>query len=144
MALVNQKTGQRQGNANFVLYQLYKNNPTKICASAASPAPTCIFYDLSTGSGNNSVACQGGTPNCSNTNASQFGVLVDPAHTTHPAWITTPGYDLATGLGSRQRRQPPHRLEFRHLHAEHCRHQLRRRDRNLHQWHRRCHHHARR
>jgi hypothetical protein len=100
MALVNQKTGQRQGNANFVLYQLYKNNPTKICASAASPAPTCIFYDLSTGSGNNSIACQGGTPNCSNTNASQFGVLVDPAHTTNPAWMTTPGYDLATGLGS--------------------------------------------
>jgi hypothetical protein len=100
MALVNQKTGQRQGNANFVLYQLYKNNPTKICASAASPASTCIFYDLSTGSGNNSAACQGGTPNCSNTNASQFGVLVDPANTTHPAWLTTAGYDLATGLGS--------------------------------------------
>ncbi len=102
MALINQKTGQRQGNANFVLYQLYKSNPTKICASAANPAPTCIFYDLTTGSGNISVACQGGTPNCGNTStaANQYGVLVDPANTTHPAWITTPGYDLATGLGS--------------------------------------------
>jgi len=102
MALVNQKTGQRQGNANFVLYQLYKNNPTKICASAASPASTCIFYDLTTGSGNNSVACQGGSPNCSNTTTGtgNFGVLVDPANITNPAWLTTPGYDLATGLGS--------------------------------------------
>jgi hypothetical protein len=102
MALINQKTGQRQGNANFVLYQLYKNNPAKICASAASPAPTCIFYDLTTGAGNISVACQGGTPNCSNTStaANQYGVLVDPAHTTTPAWTTTPGYDFATGLGS--------------------------------------------
>src|SRR6202012_989867 len=25
MAMINQKTGQRQGNADFVLYQLYKN-----------------------------------------------------------------------------------------------------------------------
>src|SRR5262249_44975679 len=89
MALINQKTGQRQGNANFVLYQLYKNNPTKICASAASPASTCIFYDLTSGAGNNSVQCQGGLPNCSNANTAQFGVLVDPANTTHPAVIRT-------------------------------------------------------
>ncbi len=101
MALVNQKTGQRQGNANFVLYQLYKKNTAgTICASSAAPAATCIFYDTVTG--NNSVACQGGTPNCSNTStaANQYGILVDPAHLTNPAWETTPGYDLATGLGS--------------------------------------------
>jgi hypothetical protein len=63
-------------------------------------ATGCIFYDTVTG--NNSVACQGGTPNCSNTStaANQFGILVDPAHTTNPAWVTTPNYDLATGLGS--------------------------------------------
>jgi subtilase family serine protease len=103
MALVNQKTGQRQGNANFVLYQLYKKNASgTICTSnaAAVTATGCIFYDTVTG--NNSVACQGGTPNCSNTStaANQFGILVDPAHTTNPAWVTTPNYDLATGLGS--------------------------------------------
>jgi len=103
MALVNQKTGQRQGNANFVLYQLYKKNAAgTICTSnaAAVTATGCIFYDTVTG--NNSVACQGGTPNCSNTStaANQFGILVDPAHTTNPAWVTTPNYDLATGLGS--------------------------------------------
>jgi len=103
MALVNQKTEQRQGNANYVLYQLYKKNTAgTICTSNAASvtAAGCIFYDTVTG--NNSVACQGGTPNCSNTStaANQYGVLVDPAHTTNPAWLTTAGYDTATGLGS--------------------------------------------
>jgi Pro-kumamolisin, activation domain/Bacterial Ig-like domain (group 3) len=93
----------RQGNANFVLYQLYKRNTAgTICTSnaAAVTATGCIFYDTTTG--NISVACQGGTPNCSNTStaANQFGILVDPAHTGNPAWVTTPGYDFATGLGS--------------------------------------------
>jgi hypothetical protein len=99
IAMVNQKTGQRQGNANFVLYQLYKNNAAgTICASAAAPASTCIFYD--TVLGNNSVACAGGNPNCSTATAGQFGVLVDPTATTKPAFITGTGYDNATGLGS--------------------------------------------
>ena len=99
MAMVNQKTGQRQGNANFVLYQLYKNgSASTICPSAASPAATCIFYD--TVLGNNSVACAGGSTNCSNTTSGQFGVLVDPTATTKPAFITRTGYDNATGLGS--------------------------------------------
>ncbi|MBV8514763.1 MAG: Ig-like domain repeat protein, partial [Acidobacteria bacterium] len=99
MAMINQKTGQRQGNANYALYQLYKKNTAgTICASAASPASTCIFYD--TVAGNNSVACAGGTPNCSNTTSGQFGVLIDPTKTNTPAFVTTTGYDNATGLGS--------------------------------------------
>ncbi|MBV9887699.1 MAG: Ig-like domain repeat protein [Acidobacteria bacterium] len=99
MAMINQQTGKRQGNANYVLYQLYKNNAAgTICASAASPAATCIFYDTVTG--NNSVACAGGTANCSNTTAGQFGVLIDPTKTNTPAFTTTTGYDNATGLGS--------------------------------------------
>ncbi len=99
MAMINQQTGKRQGNANYVLYQLYKNNAAgTICASAPSPAATCIFYDTVTG--NNSVACAGGTPNCSNTTAGQFGVLIDPTKTNTPAFTTTTGYDNATGLGS--------------------------------------------
>jgi hypothetical protein len=99
MAMVNQKTGQRQGNANFVLYQLYKNgSASTICQSAALPASTCIFYD--TVLGNNSVACAGGTKNCSATGSGTFGVLVDPTSTTKPAFITGTGYDNATGLGS--------------------------------------------
>jgi hypothetical protein len=99
MAMINQKTGQRQGNANYILYQLYKNNAAgTICASAANPAGTCIFYD--TVLGNNSVACAGGSTNCSNATSGQFGVLVDPTATTKPAFITKTGYDNATGLGS--------------------------------------------
>jgi Pro-kumamolisin, activation domain/Bacterial Ig-like domain (group 3) len=101
MAMVNQKTGQRQGNANFVLYQLYKHNVAgTICQSnaAAVTASGCIFYDTVTG--NNSVACAGGSTNCSNTTAGGFGVLVDPTATTKPAFLTTAGYDNATGLGS--------------------------------------------
>jgi hypothetical protein len=104
MALVIQKQAlQRQGNANPVLYQLYKNNAAgTICKSntAAVTATGCIFYDTVTG--NNSVACLGGSTNCSNTStaANQFGIMVDPAHPTNPAWVTTPSYDLATGLGS--------------------------------------------
>jgi hypothetical protein len=103
MALINQATHQRQGNANFVLYQLYKANQTtatKVCPSAASPAGTCIFYDITTG--NNSVACKGGSTNCSNTStaANQYGVLVEPSSLTTPAWTTIANYDLVTGLGS--------------------------------------------
>ena len=59
---------------------------------------TCIFYD--TVLGNNSVACAGGSTNCSNATSGQFGVLVDPTATTKPAFITKTGYDNATGLGS--------------------------------------------
>ncbi len=100
MAMVNQKTGQRQGNANFVLYQLYKNgSASTICPSSATPASTCIFYD--TVAGNNSVACAGGTTNCSNTTSGSFGVVVDPTKSTKtPAFVTGTGYDNATGLGS--------------------------------------------
>src|SRR5262249_55541102 len=110
MALVKQQTNQRQGNANYVLYQLYKNNPGLVCTSAASPAANCVFYDIpaipaGTTGANISVACQGGSPNCSNTStaANQFGALVvDPTAptTTKPAFVTTANYDLATGLGS--------------------------------------------
>jgi hypothetical protein len=52
--------------------------------------------------GNNSVACYGGYPDCSNTSLSSnaYGILVNPANNTSPAWVTNPGYDLATGLGS--------------------------------------------
>jgi hypothetical protein len=105
MALINQSqaTGPnpspRQGNANYIFYKLYKQNPTKICASnpAAVTAAGCMFYDVT--SGNISVACKGGTANCSNTStaANQYGVIVS---TGVPAWTATAGYDLATGLGT--------------------------------------------
>jgi hypothetical protein len=100
IALINQQTGQRQGNANYVLYKLAAQAGNSCDSSAAGTITntSCIFYD--TTKGNNSVACKGGTKNCSNATAGQFGVLVDPSATTTPAWTTTTGYDRATGLGS--------------------------------------------
>jgi subtilase family serine protease len=101
MALVNQKNG-RQGNANYVLYPLAAKTGAS-CGSNAAMAPTassssCIFYDVQVG--DNSVACVGGSPNCSNQSASGYGILVNPSNTAQPAWLTTAGYDLATGLGT--------------------------------------------
>jgi hypothetical protein len=105
MALINQSQANgsnpapRQGNANYIFYKLYKQNPTKICASnpAAVTAAGCIFYDVIYG--NISVACQGGTANCSNTStaANQYGVMISAGA---PAWTAAAGYDLATGLGT--------------------------------------------
>jgi len=106
IALVNQKTGQRQGNANYILYALGKNEDYTKCNSSSftnpgTPAPaTCVFYDITTG--NNAVACVAGSPNCSNTGSSGFGVTVSGVSADHgnPAFQAVPGYDLATGLGS--------------------------------------------
>lgn len=100
MALINQQTGQRQGNANYVLYKLAAQANASCNSSAAGTITNtaCIFYD--TTKGNISVACSAGKPDCSNTGSSGTGVLVDPASKSTPAWITTAGYDRATGLGS--------------------------------------------
>src|SRR6202166_4562391 len=105
MALINQSQASglnptpRQGNANYIFYKLYKQNPTKICPSnpAAVTTTGCIFYDVVTG--NISVACQGGTANCGNTSTAgnQYGVM---ASAGVPAWTATSGYDLASGLGT--------------------------------------------
>jgi subtilase family serine protease len=100
MALVNQQTGQRQGNANYVLYGLASRETFTSCNSTTvAPGNGCVFYDI-TNKGNNSVACVGGSPNCSNTNSGQFGIMATATGGTTPAFISTPGYDLATGLGS--------------------------------------------
>src|SRR6267154_2976636 len=107
MALINQAKGGRQGNANYALYNTYSiaKAAAKVCDSsnlttAQLTLNTCIFYD--TTKGNISVACKGGSPNCSNTNtaANQFGFLATAKGGTTPAFATSPNYDLATGLGS--------------------------------------------
>jgi Pro-kumamolisin, activation domain/Bacterial Ig-like domain (group 3) len=97
MALINQQTGRRQGNANVVLYKLFSQNPAN-CNSSTSPlsGSTCIFYDIT--KGNDSVPCAGKSPNCSSQTANTNGVLVDAKNV--PAFTTGAGYDLATGLGS--------------------------------------------
>jgi hypothetical protein len=100
VALVNQQTGQRQGNVNYVLYALAAkdaNYTSGKCNSAGPPAGGCVFNDVM--KGNNSVACVGGTPNCSNT-GSGFGVITYTKDNGNPAFQAVTGYDLATGLGS--------------------------------------------
>src|SRR5260221_832286 len=106
MALINQKTGQRQGNANVELYALAKTETFSSCDSGNTSAPsTCIFHDITSSNStdnltpnlNNSVPCAGGSTNCSKATSGGFGVLVSGGN---PAFTAGIGYDLATGLGS--------------------------------------------
>ena len=94
ISLINQKTGTRLGNANYVLYNLANRQSTSgtACNSATgAPATGCIFNDITTDT--ISQPCLKGTPNCTVTNsADRYGVLA--------GWRSTTGYDLATGLGS--------------------------------------------
>lgn len=95
----------RQGNANFVLYKIAQTSASKSCNSSlrtdpTQPAPAgCVFNDIT--KGNDSVPCVGGSPNCSSTTTGTNGVLVTTSGATKtPAFTTTAGYDLATGLGT--------------------------------------------
>jgi len=98
MALINQKTGSRQGNANVIFYALSKQTGASCAANGATlPAATCTFNDVA--KSNNSVPCTGKSPNCSSTVATTVGVLVDPSNSA-PAYKAAAGYDRATGLGS--------------------------------------------
>jgi hypothetical protein len=104
MALVNQKmaaqgSGPRQGNADYILYKLAAQSGASCnSSSVALTGNSCIFYDIT--QGNNSVPCSLNTPNCGAAPAGGYGILVDPNNAGNPAWLTTPGYDMATGLGS--------------------------------------------
>ncbi|MGB8030941.1 MAG: protease pro-enzyme activation domain-containing protein [Terracidiphilus sp.] len=99
LALVEQKAGSRQGNANYVLYNLAAQ-PGASCNSSAAPANggACVFYDIT--KGNDAVPCSG-TLDCGFAPGSGgYGIMMDPDDPAVPAWTTTAGYDLATGLGS--------------------------------------------
>jgi len=79
MALVNQHTNSRQGNANYVFYKLAANQPG-------------VFNDVPSG-GTIAMPCLTGSPNCTTSvPGDQYGVLT--------GYSTATGYDLATGLGS--------------------------------------------
>jgi subtilase family serine protease len=78
LALIEQKTGSRTGNANQTLYALGNN------ATYFNTGSTSVFHDITTG--NNSNPCTGGTTNCPNGGTIGFSAGV--------------GYDLATGWGS--------------------------------------------
>ena len=77
LALINQKTGSRQGLANYILYPLAAKESLPNCNSSNQTNPSatlaCVFNDIT--AGNNAVPGAGG-----------YGAAT--------------GFDLATGLGS--------------------------------------------
>ena len=79
MALVVQKTGQRQGQAAPILYSLYASTPS-------------VFHDVTLG--NNSVPC---TPTATTTASC---IENTAGYDYESGFNTNAGYDLATGLGS--------------------------------------------
>jgi subtilase family serine protease len=108
-ALINQKFG-KQGNANFVYYALAANQFQQQGAAACDsshrdgtlPAATCIFHDVT--QGDIDIPCgqntDGSFNNCHGASPTLIGELSTSNAADAPAFRTTPGYDLATGLGS--------------------------------------------
>lgn len=96
-ALINQRTGTRQGNPNPVYYQLaanqYAAGSAAGCDSSSGngTSAACVFYDVSMG--DMDVNCSG------NANCFQ-GVLSTSNTSFQPAYGTTTGWDFATGIGT--------------------------------------------
>jgi len=101
-ALVNQKTGDRQGNPNPVYYSLaaseYGASGDSACNSTLgnSTGSSCIFYDVTLG--DMDVNCTG-THNCYRPSGTN-GVLSTSNSSYQPAYGTTTGWDFATGIGT--------------------------------------------
>jgi subtilase family serine protease len=102
MALVDQKTGERQGNPNPTLYKLasteYGTSGSSSCNSSngASIGSSCIFNDVT--QGNNDVNCTGST-GCFKPSG-RNGILSSSTSTSEPAFPTGTGWDFATGIGT--------------------------------------------
>jgi hypothetical protein len=79
LALVKQQTGSRLGQADDVLYNLAKSKYE------------AVFHDVTTG--DNSVFCALGSPNCTVVSASLYEYYMS-------GYNATAGYDEASGLGS--------------------------------------------
>jgi hypothetical protein len=123
MALVNQQTGSRQGQADYTLYAMAANeygtastpNSTNLANCNANNGNTinssCVFYDI----GPTANAAKGGTvavaitEPCYETVADTFncwnggytyGVSSTSTGSEVDAYAATAGYDYATGIGS--------------------------------------------
>ena len=110
-ALINQSTGERQGQPDYVLYTMAGieygtttatgacngSGATGIGTTSSLPASSCIFNDVETG--NISQGCRKGSPNCYN-DSGNYGILSTSTTADSPAYPAGEGYDLATGLGS--------------------------------------------
>jgi subtilase family serine protease len=101
-ALVNQKTGARQGNPNPTYYALaaseYGSGGSSICNSSLGngTSSACIFYDTTLG--DMDVNCTG-SHNCY-LPSSKNGVLSTSNSAYQKAYGTGTGWDFATGIGS--------------------------------------------
>ena len=102
MALIEQKVGSKQGNANTVFYKLaateYGTSGNANCNSSkgAGVASTCVFYDVT--AGDIDVDCVG-THNCYMPSG-RYGVLSTSSTSYKPAYGTNAGWDFSTGLGT--------------------------------------------
>jgi hypothetical protein len=127
MALISQKTGARQGQADYTFYNLANQEYGSTSTAAASltacsgsavttstaPPSSCYFYDIS----NDTPSLQGGTITAGNyqpctaadldcykgTGATTYGVNVVPGTVATSGilgFTASPGYDDVTGLGS--------------------------------------------
>ncbi|WP_176441919.1 protease pro-enzyme activation domain-containing protein [Granulicella rosea] len=126
MALVAQKTGQRQGQANYTFYNLAAqqygtpSTPSSSLASCSgsgvtpgqAPPNSCYFYDVSndmpslqggTITAGNYQPCLVGDIDCFQGTGVKYGVSTVPGTVKTAgvlAYTASPGYDDATGLGS--------------------------------------------
>jgi hypothetical protein len=92
LALAAQQAGTRIGNPNPVLYRLASSSAQtqNSCNATGTRAAGCIFNDITLGT--NAMPCVAGTPDCTTAPGDTIGIL--------SAASATPGYDLASGLGS--------------------------------------------
>jgi len=117
-ALIDQKTGARQGNPNPLLYALarveFGASGDAACNSTLgkSVKSTCEFYDVTLG--DNDVNCASiqdlgltvpgltytGPVNCYAASSNEMGVLSTSNTAYAPAYAATKGWDFATGIGT--------------------------------------------
>ena len=98
-ALINQKNGGRQGNANYYYYRLAATQSQTNCVSATYVTTAgCSFHDGQVGTNN---------------------IPSNAAATTYIGWSAGPGYDLALGLGSPDVNNLATAWEHRQLQRDH-------------------------
>jgi Pro-kumamolisin, activation domain/IPT/TIG domain len=101
-ALINQKAGGPQGNPNPVFYQLasaeYGGGGNSSCnaSNGNNVGSSCIFYDIT--QGDTTVDCRG-RADCFY-GGGEIGVLSTSTSAFQPAFLSTTGWDFATGIGS--------------------------------------------
>lgn len=101
-ALINQRTGARQGNPNPVYYNLagtqFAGGGNASCNSnlGNGAAGSCVFYDVTLG--DIAVDCAG-SYNCFDS-ADGLGVLSISNVMNQPAYGTSVGWDFSTGIGT--------------------------------------------